>query len=161
YGADVVRDGRADLWRCAERALHEGGAGEVHVSGLCTICDERFYSHRRLGLPAGRQAVLAGVGGRAVRAWSPRVPQGVRGRAPEDVELLAATKYVDPGDMPALHAAGIRLVGENRSDALLAKQADFEALFTWDFIGHLQSRKVRDVVGRVRLIHAIDSLSAC
>jgi pyridoxal phosphate enzyme (YggS family) len=83
------------------------------------------------------------------------------GRAPQDVELLAATKYVDAADLPALHAAGIRLVGENRSDALLAKQAEHQDLFTWDFIGHLQSRKVRDVVGRVRLIHAIDSESAC
>jgi pyridoxal phosphate enzyme (YggS family) len=83
------------------------------------------------------------------------------GRRPEDVELLAATKYVDAADLPALHAAGIRLVGENRSDALLAKQAEHRDLFTWDFIGHLQSRKVRDVVGRVRLIHAIDSESAC
>jgi pyridoxal phosphate enzyme (YggS family) len=83
------------------------------------------------------------------------------GRAPQDVELLAATKYVDAADLPALHAAGIRLVGENRSDALLAKQAEHQDLFTWDFIGHLQSRKVRDVVGRVRLIHAVDSLSVC
>ncbi len=53
------------------------------------------------------------------------------------------------------------LVGENRSDALAAKQALFADSFTWDFIGHLQSRKVRDVVGRVRLIHAVDSLSVC
>ncbi len=83
------------------------------------------------------------------------------GRRPEDVELLAATKYVDAADLPALHAAGIRLVGENRSDALLAKQAEHVDLFTWDFIGHLQSRKVRDVVGRVRLIHAVESESTC
>ena len=52
-------------------------------------------------------------------------------------------------------------MGENRSDALLAKQAEHGDLFTWDFIGHLQSRKVRDVVGRVRLIHAVESESAC
>jgi len=77
------------------------------------------------------------------------------------VEILAATKYVDADDLPALHEAGIRLVGENRSDALAAKQAAHGDLFTWDFIGHVQSRKVRDIVGRVRLIHAVDSLSAC
>ena len=53
------------------------------------------------------------------------------------------------------------LVGENRTDALLAKQERFGDAFTWDFIGHVQSRKVRDLVGRVRLIHALDSLSAC
>ena len=73
------------------------------------------------------------------------------------VEILAATKYVEAADLPALHEAGITLVGENRTDALAAKQAEFGDLFTWDFIGHVQSRKVRDLVGRVRLIHAVDS----
>jgi PLP dependent protein len=77
------------------------------------------------------------------------------------VEILAATKYVDAADLPALHQAGITLVGENRTDALAAKQEEFGDLFTWDFIGHVQSRKVRDIVGRVRLIHAVDSHSAC
>ena len=77
------------------------------------------------------------------------------------VEILAATKYVDADDLPALHEAGITLVGENRTDALAAKQAAHGDLFTWDFIGHVQSRKVRDIVGRVRLIHSVGSLSAC
>jgi hypothetical protein len=78
-----------------------------------------------------------------------------------DVEILAATKYVDISDLPALREAGVTLVGENRTDALTGKQERHGALFTWDFIGHVQSRKVRDLVGRVRLIHAVDSLSAC
>jgi PLP dependent protein len=78
-----------------------------------------------------------------------------------DVEILAATKYVDLADLPALHEAGVTLVGENRTDALVPKQERYGELFTWDFIGHVQSRKVRDLVGRVRLIHAVDSLSAC
>jgi uncharacterized pyridoxal phosphate-containing UPF0001 family protein len=51
-------------------------------------------------------------------------------------------------------------VGENRSEGLAAKQAAHGSLFTWDFIGHLQSRKVRDVVGRVELVHALESDSA-
>jgi pyridoxal phosphate enzyme (YggS family) len=78
-----------------------------------------------------------------------------------DVEILAATKYVDVADLPALREAGVTLVGENRTDALVPKQERYGDLFTWDFIGHVQSRKVRDLVGRVRLIHAVDSLSAC
>jgi pyridoxal phosphate enzyme (YggS family) len=82
------------------------------------------------------------------------------GRRPDEIELLAATKYVEADDLPLLAEAGIRLVGENRTDALLAKQAQHRELFTWDFIGALQSRKARDVVGRVRLIHAVESLSA-
>ena len=77
------------------------------------------------------------------------------------VEILAATKYVEAADLPALAAGGVALVGENRSDALLEKQALHGPLFTWDFIGQLQSRKVRDIVGRVRLIHSVGSLSAC
>ena len=82
------------------------------------------------------------------------------GRAPADVEIVAAVKYVDADDLPALHAAGIRRAGENRTDQLEAKQAAHGDLFTWDFIGHLQSRKVRDLVGRVALVHALESESA-
>jgi pyridoxal phosphate enzyme (YggS family) len=85
----------------------------------------------------------------------------VRERVGPDVQILAATKYVEADDLPALHEGGVRLVGENRSDALIVKQEAHRDLFTWDFIGHVQSRKVREVVGRVRLIHAIDSMSAC
>ena len=85
----------------------------------------------------------------------------VRAEVGEDVQILAATKYVEADDLPALRAGGITLVGENRSDALIAKQAAHGDLFTWDFIGHVQSRKVKEIAGRVRLIHAIDSLSAC
>ena len=85
----------------------------------------------------------------------------VRALVGEGVEILAATKYVGSDDLSALHKGGVRLVGENRSDALMAKQERFGDLFTWDFIGHVQSRKVRDLLGRVRLIHAIDSTSAC
>lgn len=87
--------------------------------------------------------------------------EAVRARVGPDVEILAATKYVQAADLPALHEAGIVLVGENRSDALRDKQELHGDLFTWDFIGHVQSRKVRDILGRVRLIHAVDSLSAC
>jgi len=85
----------------------------------------------------------------------------IRALVGPQVEILAATKYVDAGDLPALREAGVTLVGENRTDSLLAKQERFGDLFTWDFIGHVQSRKARDLVGRVRLIHAVDSLSAC
>lgn len=79
------------------------------------------------------------------------------GRDPASIELLAAVKYLPAGDLPVLHAAGIRRVGENKADALLAKQAAAGELFTWDFIGHLQSRKARDVVGRVSLVHSLES----
>jgi pyridoxal phosphate enzyme (YggS family) len=85
----------------------------------------------------------------------------IRALVGPQVEILAATKYVEAADLPALHEAGVALVGENRTDALIPKQEQYGDLFTWDFIGHVQSRKVRDLVGRVRLIHAVDSQSAC
>ena len=81
------------------------------------------------------------------------------GRDAAAVELLAAVKYVAAEDMAMLAAAGIELVGENRVEQLLAKQAAGPA-FTWDFIGHLQSRKARDLAGRVRLVHSLSTLSA-
>jgi YfiH family protein len=59
FGTDVVRDGRADLPRCAERALRAAGVDDVDVAGICTIDDARFFSHRRDGSPGGRQALIA------------------------------------------------------------------------------------------------------
>ncbi len=82
------------------------------------------------------------------------------GRDAAGVELLAAIKYVAPEDLPVLAEAGIALVGENRVEQLVAKQAAGRERFTWDFIGHLQSRKARDLVGRVRLVHSLSTLSA-
>jgi len=82
------------------------------------------------------------------------------GRDPGEVEVCAAVKYVDAEELPALAEAGIALVGENRAQELLAKQAEHRDLFEWDFIGALQSRKVRDVAPAVRLIHSVASYSA-
>ena len=84
----------------------------------------------------------------------------VRRRIGPDVEILAATKYLPANDMPALAEAGIVLVGENRAQDLVAKQAEHRDLFTWDFIGAVQSRKLRDISPNVRLIHSIASQSA-
>ena len=74
--------------------------------------------------------------------------------------MLAAVKYVPERDLPALAEAGIELVGENRAQDLLAKQEAHGDLFTWDFIGQLQSRKVKDIAPHVRLIHSLASESA-
>ncbi len=77
-----------------------------------------------------------------------------------EVEILAETKYVGADDLPALAVAGIELVGENRAQDLAEKQEAHGDLFAWDFIGVLQSRKVREVAPRVRLIHSLASESA-
>jgi len=82
------------------------------------------------------------------------------GRDPSEVEICAAIKYVPAEELPALAEAGISLVGENRAQDLAAKQERHGESFTWDFIGALQSRKVKDVAPRVRLIHSVASESA-
>jgi pyridoxal phosphate enzyme (YggS family) len=87
--------------------------------------------------------------------------QGSRiGHARPEVEVLAAIKYVPIEDLPILAQAGIRLVGENRAQDLEAKVAAHGELFEWDFIGQLQSRRVRLIVPHVRLIHSVASDSA-
>jgi PLP dependent protein len=82
------------------------------------------------------------------------------GRKPEDVELLAAIKYVPVEQLAVLAEAGIELVGENRAQELRTKVAAHGELFSWDFIGQLQSRKVREIVPHVRVLHSLASESA-
>jgi pyridoxal phosphate enzyme (YggS family) len=81
------------------------------------------------------------------------------GRSPEEVDLLAATKYVPVDELGTLADAGVELVGENVAADLEAKQERWGERFTWDFIGHLQSRKTKLVLPRVRLIHSVESES--
>jgi PLP dependent protein len=84
----------------------------------------------------------------------------VRERAGEGVEILAATKYVPLEEMGALAEAGVALVGENRQQDLAAKHERWGDAFAWDFIGNLQSRKVRRLVPLCRLIHSVATDSA-
>jgi pyridoxal phosphate enzyme (YggS family) len=78
------------------------------------------------------------------------------GRDPAEVELLAAVKYVALEDVGALVEAGIDVMGENRAGDLEQK-ARAHPTVTWDFIGHLQSRKVKQVLPHVRYIHSVAS----
>lgn len=79
------------------------------------------------------------------------------GRGLDEARLLVATKYFSPDQMSALQSAGATLLGENRTEELIEKQELFGEDFEWHFIGHLQSRKAKDVVDRVGLIHSVDS----
>jgi PLP dependent protein len=79
------------------------------------------------------------------------------GRAPDEVQILAAVKYVPIEELEVLVQAGITLLGENRAQDLAAKTGAYPGRFTWDFIGHLQSRKVRQVLPHVRYIHSVAS----
>ena len=78
-----------------------------------------------------------------------------REHAGDAVEILAATKYVPVEEMGALAEAGVELVGENRLQELEAKQERWGDAFAWDFIGNLQSRKVKRVLPLSRLIHSV------
>jgi PLP dependent protein len=76
---------------------------------------------------------------------------------PGSVEILAAVKYVPVEELGALAEAGVQVVGENRAQELVAKADAYPDRFTWDFIGQLQSRKVRQILPYVRYIHSVAS----
>jgi pyridoxal phosphate enzyme (YggS family) len=101
------------------------------------------------------ERITGELAGAAARA--PDAPGG--GRRPQ-VEVLAAVKYLPSAELPKLAQAGIRVVGENRAQELQANVAEHGDLFEWDFIGQLQSRRVRLIVPHVRLIHSVASDSA-
>lgn len=79
------------------------------------------------------------------------------GRRATDVRLVVVTKTVGPDEVRQAAAGGATEFGENRADELERKFAEFPDL-RWHFIGHLQTNKVRKVVGRVDLIQSVDSL---
>jgi pyridoxal phosphate enzyme (YggS family) len=82
------------------------------------------------------------------------------GRDPADVALLAAVKYVPLEELGVLAEAGLTLLGENRAQDLEAKALAYPGAFEWHFIGQLQSRKVRQILPHVALIHSLASDSA-
>ena len=83
------------------------------------------------------------------------------GRDPAGVELLTAVKYVDVADIGVLAEAGLRLFGENRAQELEQKVAAWpDPALRWHFIGQLQSRRVKQIVRHVELIHSVASDSA-
>ena len=83
----------------------------------------------------------------------------IRDEIGDGVEILAAVKYVALEDLGVLAEAGVTLVGENRAQELEAKAEQYPD-FRWHFIGQLQSRKVKQIVPRVELIHSVASESA-
>jgi len=100
--------------------------------------------------------LIHGIEAEKVRANLERVRETVGDR----VEILVATKYVPLEEMETLAEAGVSLVGENRQQDLAAKQERWGDAFEWDFIGNLQSRKVKQVLPHCRLIHSVATESA-
>ena len=76
------------------------------------------------------------------------------GRNPHDVVLMAVSKTVGLEEVCDAISAGARDFGENRPDQLMEK-ADAYPRVNWHFIGNIQSRRIRDIVGRATLIHSL------
>lgn len=81
------------------------------------------------------------------------------GRRPEDITFLAATKTVDPEFINYAISLGLRFIGENKVQELLSKYDNYNLSDSQlHFIGHLQTNKVRQIVGKVSMIQSVDSL---
>lgn len=78
---------------------------------------------------------------------------------PNNVTLVAATKYVGSKEMEILLKNGINNFGENRTEAFLEKYYELNNKdIIWHFIGHLQRNKANDVIDKIEYLHSLDSL---
>lgn len=82
----------------------------------------------------------------------------VSGRRPEDITLVGVTKTIEVDRISRLLALGVKNLGENRVQEFLAKYNAFTMPPVWHFIGHLQTNKVKQIIGKVQLIQSVDSL---
>ncbi|TDF96672.1 YggS family pyridoxal phosphate-dependent enzyme [Paenibacillus piri] len=81
------------------------------------------------------------------------------GRSRSEVQVIAVTKYVSLETTGQVLQQGLRHIGENRWQDAQAKWEAFKDRGTWHFIGHLQTNKVKDVIGKFAYIHSLDRLS--
>lgn len=79
------------------------------------------------------------------------------GRDPKEVTLISVTKTKPLPDLREAYEAGERNFGENKVQELVSKIDELPSDIKWHMIGHLQRNKVRQIVGRVELIHSVDS----
>lgn len=80
-------------------------------------------------------------------------------RHPEEIHVIAVTKYVDQQRMEEAFDAGLKHVGESKAQDASRKWDQLGHRGIWHFIGHLQSNKVRDIIGKFTYIHSLDRLS--
>ncbi|WP_313798748.1 YggS family pyridoxal phosphate-dependent enzyme [Cytobacillus sp.] len=80
-------------------------------------------------------------------------------RQPNDVTIIAVTKYVTIERAKEAVEAGIIHLGENRDEGLLTKWGVLKDKPTWHYIGTLQSRKVKNIINKVDYIHSLDRMS--
>ncbi len=77
----------------------------------------------------------------------------------DEITVIGVTKYVTIERTEELIAAGITNIGENRTEELLHKYEVIQDKADFHFIGTLQSRKVKEITGKVKAIHSLDRLS--
>ena len=81
------------------------------------------------------------------------------GKTADDITFLAATKTVEAPTINHAISLGLRYIGENRVQELLSKYGEYDLEHaSLQFIGHLQTNKVRQIVGKVDLIQSVDSV---
>ena len=81
------------------------------------------------------------------------------GKSADDIKFLAATKTVEPEVINHAISLGLKYIGENKVQELLSKYADYNLQnCSLQFIGHLQTNKVKQIVGKVDLIQSVDSV---
>ncbi|MCJ8011353.1 YggS family pyridoxal phosphate-dependent enzyme [Paenibacillus sp. KQZ6P-2] len=81
------------------------------------------------------------------------------GRSAKDVHIVAVTKYVSTAMTAKVLDSGLEHVGENRWQNAEGKWNELGQRGTWHFIGHLQTNKVKDVIGKFEYIHSLDRMS--
>ena len=81
------------------------------------------------------------------------------GRKPEEVTLIAVSKTKPVEMLREAYEAGARDFGENKVQEILTKEPELPEDIRWHMIGHLQTNKVRQIVGKTCLIHSVDSAS--
>lgn len=77
---------------------------------------------------------------------------------PHDVSLVAVSKFHSVEAIKEAYESGQRIFGESRVQELLTKQQDLPSDIQWHFIGHLQTNKVKQLIGKVALIESVDSV---
>lgn len=84
--------------------------------------------------------------------------QLLKDEIPSGVELVAVSKFHPVESLKAAYEAGQRKFGESRVQELLKKESELPEDIEWHFIGHLQTNKVKSLIGKVALIESVDSL---
>ena len=80
------------------------------------------------------------------------------GRKPEEVTLIAVSKTKPVEMLREAYEAGARDFGENKVQEILTKEPELPEDIRWHMIGHLQRNKVKYLIGKVTMIHSVDSL---